>query len=76
MYFMKYINKYIKFFENFDLVEPKVTTQVMVAEPKIDENEISHEGEERTEEDVVNRLSDIYKGLSSDEKKKINSYFK
>ena len=42
MYFMKYINKYIKFFENFDLVEPKVATQVMVAEPKIDENEIAN----------------------------------
>jgi len=66
---MKYIKKYIKFFET--VAEPEVAKAVLSSDRLI----ISHEGEERTEADVVDRLSRIYKGLSNDEKNKINSYF-
>lgn len=59
---MKYINKYIKFFENETLVEPKVLT-------KKDSKELA------TEVDVVNRFEKIYKELSVEEQKEINSYF-
>jgi hypothetical protein len=59
---MKYINKYIKFFENETLVEPKVTT-------KTNSKELA------TEVDVVNRFERIYKELSVEEQKEINSYF-
>ena len=59
---MKYINKYIKFFENETLVEPKVVT-------KTKSKELA------TEVDVVNRFERIYKDLSVEEKKEINSYF-
>lgn len=64
---MKYIKKYIKFFET--VAEPEV------AKATLSRTTIGHEGEERTESDVVERLSRIYKGLPNDEKKKINSYF-
>ena len=64
---MKYIKKYIKFFET--VAEPEV------AKAALSKTTRGHEGEERTESDVVERLSRIYKGLPSDEKKKINSYF-
>jgi hypothetical protein len=66
---MKYIKKYIKFFET--VAEPEVAKAVLSS----DKTTIMHEGEERTESDVVERLSRIYKGLPNDEKKKINSYF-
>lgn len=59
---MKYINKYIKFFENETLVEPKVVT-------KTKSKELA------TEVDVVNRFEKIYKELSVAEQKEINSYF-
>jgi hypothetical protein len=59
---MKYINKYIKFFENETLVEPKVVT-------KTKSKELA------TEVDVVNRFEKIYKELSVEEQKEINSYF-
>lgn len=59
---MKYINKYIKFFENETLVEPKVITK-------------SKSKELATEVDVVNRFERIYKELSVEEQKEINSYF-
>lgn len=59
---MKYINKYIKFFENETLVEPKVVT-------KTNSKELA------TEVDVVNRFERIYKELSVEEQKEINSYF-
>jgi hypothetical protein len=59
---MKYINKYIKFFENETLVEPKVAT-------KTNSKELA------TEVDVVNRFERIYKELSVEEQKEINSYF-
>lgn len=66
---MKYIKKYIKFFET--VAEPEVAKAVLSS----DRTKILHDGEERTESDVVERLSKIYKGLPADEKKKINSYF-
>lgn len=59
---MKYINKYIKFFENETLVEPKVVT-------KTNSKKLA------TEVDVVNRFERIYKELSVEEQKEINSYF-
>ena len=58
---MKYINKYIKFFENETLVEPKTVTK--------------NAQELASEKDVVNRFERIYKDLSVEEKKEINSYF-
>jgi hypothetical protein len=61
---MKYINKYIKFFENETLVEPEVVTKNAV-----DTKEVASEA------DVVNRFERIYKDLSVEEKKEINSYF-
>ena len=61
---MKYINKYIKFFENETLVEPEVVTKNAV-----DTKEVA------SEIDVVNRFERIYKDLSVEEKKEINSYF-
>jgi len=66
---MKYIKKYIKFFEM--VAEPVQAKSVLSS----DSLTIRHEGEERTESDVVERLSRIYKGLSKEEKTKINSYF-
>ena len=50
---MKYINKYIKFFENETLVEPEVVTKNAV-----DTKEVASEA------DVVNRFERIYKDLS------------
>jgi hypothetical protein len=66
---MKYIKKYIKFFET--VAEPAVAKSVLSSGSMT----LRHEGEERTESDVVDRLSRIYKGLSAEEKNKINSYF-
>jgi len=66
---MKYIKKYIKFFET--AMAPAAVKSVLYS----DSLAIKHKGEERTESDVVDRLSKIYKGLSAEEKNKINSYF-
>jgi hypothetical protein len=66
---MKYIKKYIKFFET--VAAPAMAKSVLSS----DSLTIKHEGEERTESDVVDRLSGIYSTLSSEEKRKINSYF-
>ena len=62
---MKYINKYIKFFENETLVKP--VTQIET--PKKVEKETA------TEEDVLARFEKIYSGLSEEEKAEINQYF-
>ena len=62
---MKYINKYIKFFENETLVEP-------VVQPKTADKV---EKEIATEEDVLARFEKIYSGLSQEEKAEINQYF-
>jgi hypothetical protein len=66
---MKYIKKYIKFFET--AAEPTIAKSVLSSNHLT----IMHDGEERTESDVVYRLSRIYKTLSTEEKRKINSYF-
>ena len=68
---MKYIKKYIKFFET-TMVEPEVAKKTLLS----DNLTLKHEGEESTELEVVERFSRIYKGLSEDEKSEINSYFK
>lgn len=65
---MKYINKYIKFFENETLVEP-------VVQPKTVEKADKVEKEIATEEDVLVRFEKIYSGLSQEEKAEINQYF-
>jgi len=68
---MKYIKKYIKFFEN-TMVAPEVAKKTLQS----DNLTLTHNGEERMESDVVDRFSRIYKGLSEAEKSEINSYFK
>lgn len=68
---MKYIKKYIKFFET-TMVEPEIAKKTLLS----DNLTLRHKGEERTEKEVVERLSRIYKGLPAEEKSKINSYFK
>ncbi len=68
---MKYIKKYIKFFEN-TMVAPEVAKKTLQS----DNLTLTHKGEERTESDVVDRFSRIYKGLSGAERSEINSYFK
>lgn len=65
---MKYINKYIKFFENETLVEP-------VVQPKTVEKADKVEKEIATEKDVLARFEKIYSGLSQEEKAEINQYF-
>ena len=65
---MKYINKYIKFFENETLVEPVVQTKTVEKTDKV-EKEIA------TEKDVLARFEKIYSGLSEEEKAEINQYF-
>jgi len=64
---MKYINKYIKFFENETLVEPINHMETIEKTDKVKEL--------ASEKDVLNRFEKIYKDLSVDEKKEINSYF-
>jgi hypothetical protein len=64
---MKYINKYIKFFENETLVEPINQMETIEKTDKVKEL--------ASEKDVLNRFEKIYKDLSVDEKKEINSYF-
>jgi hypothetical protein len=68
---MKYIKKYIKFFET-TMVAPEVAKKTLLS----DNLTLKHKGEESTESEVVERFSRIYKGLSDDEKSQINSYFK
>lgn len=68
---MKYIKKYIKFFET-TMVAPEVASKTLLS----DNLTLKHEGEESTEAEVVERLSAIYKGLSAAEKSEIDSYFK
>jgi len=62
---MKYINKYIKFFENETLVEPSIQKKT----PSKTEKELASEG------DVLARFEKIYSGLSEQEKAEINQYF-
>jgi hypothetical protein len=54
------------------MVEPEIAKKTLLS----DNLTLRHKGEERTETEVVERLSRIYKGLPAEEKSKINSYFK
>ena len=65
---MKYINKYIKFFENETLVEPINQTETIEKTEKI-------ENKRASELDVLSRFEKIYSGLSKEEKSEINQYF-
>lgn len=65
---MKYINKYIKFFENETLSKP-------VVQPKTVENTDKKQKELATERDVIARFEKIYSDLSNEEKNEINQYF-
>ena len=65
---MKYINKYIKFFENETLVEPIKQTETPKKTDKI-------ENKTASELDVLSRFEKIYSGLSEEEKVEINQYF-
>jgi hypothetical protein len=64
---MKYINKYIKFFENETLVDTKPQSKTIEKTDKVKEL--------ASEVDVVNRFERIYKDLSIEEKIEINQYF-
>ena len=65
---MKYINKYIKFFENETLVEPINQTKTIEKTDKI-------ENKTASELDVLSRFEKIYSGLSGEERAEINQYF-
>ena len=65
---MKYINKYIKFFENETLVEPINQTETPKKTDKI-------ENKTASELDVLSRFEKIYSGLSGEERAEINQYF-
>lgn len=65
---MKYINKYIKFFENETLVEPIKQVKTIEKTDKI-------ENKTASELDVLSRFEKIYSGLSEEEKAEINQYF-
>ena len=65
---MKYINKYIKFFENETLVEPINQTKTPKKTDKI-------ENKTASELDVLSRFEKIYSGLSEEERAEINQYF-
>ena len=65
---MKYINKYIKFFENETLVEPINQTETTKKTDKI-------ENKTASELDVLSRFEKIYSGLSEEERAEINQYF-
>ncbi len=67
---MKYINKYIKFFENETLVDTKPQAKTIEKTDKTDKVK-----ELASEKDVLNRFEKIYKDLSVEEKNEINSYF-
>jgi len=64
---MKYINKYIKFFENETLVDTKPQSKTIEKTDKVKEL--------ASEKDFLNRFEKIYKDLSVEEKNEINSYF-
>ena len=64
---MKYINKYIKFFENETLVDTTPQTKTIEKTNKVKEV--------ASEVDVFNRFEKIYKDLSIEEKTEINQYF-
>ena len=68
---MKYIKKYIKFFET-TMVSPEVAKKTLLS----DNLTLKHKGEESTESEVVERFSRIFNELSEDEQSEINSYFK
>ena len=65
---MKYINKYIKFFENETLVEQINQTETRKKTDKI-------ENKTASELVVLSRFEKIYSGLSGEEKAEINQYF-
>ena len=65
---MKYINKYIKFFENETLVEPINQTETPKKTDKV-------ENKTASELDVLSRFEKIYSGLSEEERAEINQYF-
>ena len=65
---MKYINKYIKFFENETLVEPIKQVKTIEKTDKI-------ENKTASELDVLSRFEKIYSDLSEEEKAEINQYF-
>ena len=65
---MKYINKYIKFFENETLVEPIKQVKTIEKTDKV-------ENKTASELDVLSRFEKIYSGLSEEEKAEINQYF-
>ena len=67
---MKYIKKYIKFFETV-AVAPE-TKKVLQS----DNLSLKHKGIEATDLEVVERFSKLFIDLSNDEKSEINSYFK
>ena len=68
---MKYIKKYIKFFET-TMVAPEVAKKTLLS----DNLTLKHKGEESTELEVVERFSRIFNGLSENDQSEINSYFK
>ena len=68
---MKYIKKYIKFFET-TMVAPEVAKKTLLS----DNLTLKHKGEESTESEVVERFSRIFNELSENEQSEINSYFK
>jgi len=68
---MKYIKKYIKFFETA-VLSPEAAKKTL----RSDTLTLRHEGVESTEAKTVERLSNIYRGLSAAEKSEIDSYFK
>jgi len=57
---MKYIKKYIRFFEMVDVMEPVSKKSIK---------------KEMTPEDVVSRLERVYQELNPEDKNDINSYF-
>ena len=65
---MKYINKYIKFFENETLVEPIKQVKTIEKTDKI-------ENKTASELDVLSRFEKIYSSLSEKERDEINQYF-
>jgi hypothetical protein len=65
---MKYINKYIKFFENETLVDTTPQTKTIEKTDKV-------ENKTASELDVLSRFEKIYSDLSKEEKTEINQYF-
>jgi len=63
---MKYIRKYVRFFENETMIRKGSKTKPVKPETP----------SEAKLEDVVNRLERIYKDISVEEMEKIDKYFK